>query len=214
MKKGFIFDLDGTLVNTLADLAASMNSVLAREGYPEHPPEAYRLFVGNGILKLVERALPRENRGRAEELKPPFLEDYWENCLARTVPYPGIPELLAELGDRKIPLGILTNKAEPLAVKIVRALFSEDLVENLKGAREGIPLKPHPDAALALSEGFGLHPREVVFVGDSAIDVETALKAGMMPCGVRWGFRSEEELLAAGAERLVSHPRELLELIS
>ena len=159
--------------------------------------------------------MPRDGRRNSYS---PFLDDYQEHCLDQSFLYPGIPELLKELTERKIPLGILTNKAEPLAKKMVRAFFSENLVENLvenlRGARPDVPLKPHPDSALALSADLGLDPREVIFVGDSRIDMETAVEAGMLPCGVRWGFRSEEELLAAGAKRILSHPRELLELIN
>lgn len=213
MKRGFIFDFDGTLADTLTDLAAAVNRLLAREGFPEHSVDAYRMFVGNGILKMIERALPEGAKERAEELKTPFLRDYADHCLLRSALYPGIGELLAELLDRNVPLGILTNKSEPLAVKMARALVPESLLANLRGARPEIPLKPDPSAALALASDLGLSPEEVIFVGDSRMDMETAVAAGMTPCGVRWGFRSEEELLKAGAAHLISHPRELLGLV-
>ena len=213
MSRAVIFDFDGTLADTLTDLAASMNRLLALEGHPEHPVDAYKMFVGSGILNMIRAALPEGAEAGAEALKEPFVDHYKEHCLVRTALYPGVAELLGELEKRKIPAAVLTNKAEPLAVRMAEALFPPYLRTNLRGARPGVPLKPEPSSALAMAERLGVDPGEILLVGDSRMDMETAVNAGMTGCGVLWGVRSREELERAGAQDIVSHPRQILPLL-
>lgn len=209
-----IFDLDGTLLDTLADLAGSMNQVLQQLGWPEHPPEAYKYFVGDGMVNLARRALPPAER-RDEVVAPAVAalrEVYGRRWQRLTRPYPGIPELLQTLGRQGILLGVLTNKPDDLARLMVQAFFPDIRFVAVAGAQPGRALKPDPAGALALARGFGLLPAAVVFVGDSGVDMQTAGGAGMYPVGALWGFRPAEELRAAGARILVQTPADLLRL--
>lgn len=208
---GVIFDFDGTLADTLKDIVYATNSILLKEGYPVHREHRYRHFIGAGLTRLVELALPEEARGRAVELLPAVIEEYERCCLNETALYPGIESLLNRLVDSGIPTGILTNKAMPLAVRIAEELIPAKLLPCLIGARPGIPLKPDPASALSLAELLGVEPVRVAFVGDSPQDIETASNAGMTPIAVAWGFRPIEEL--SGAELVLHHPSELLPLL-
>jgi phosphoglycolate phosphatase len=209
-----IFDLDGTLLDTLEDLAGAMNQVLQRLGLPEHPPEAYKYFVGDGMVNLARRALPAAER--REELVNRAAEDlrveYGRRWQRLTRPYPGMPELLEALNRREIKVGVLTNKPDNFAKVMVAAYFPEISFAAVSGALPERPLKPDPAGALALAHEWGMLPAAVVFVGDSGNDMQAARAAGMFGAGALWGFRTAAELRDAGAEILLEKPGDLLTL--
>lgn len=212
MIQGIIFDLDGTLVDTLQDLADTMNRLLLRDGYPVHPVEDYRYYVGRGILNTIRAALPAEEAGRAESYLDDFIEYYEAHCLDATRPYEGILELLEDLRAHGYAMAVVTNKNEALARRIVGALIPGFPLDLVRGARPGCPLKPDPQGALETAAALGLDPREIAMAGDSGVDMETACRAGFFPCGVLWGFRDREELERGGARFFASHPREIGDL--
>jgi phosphoglycolate phosphatase len=211
-----ICDLDGTLVDSLADLGQSMNAVLAQEGLPVHPLPAYRYFVGNGMEKLAERALPPDWRqpakvaDMARRMRRVY-DDSWTN---NSAPYDGIPAMLANAAARGLTLGVLSNKIDELTRVIVAHFFPEVPFAAVAGAREQVPKKPHPQAALAMAGRMEVEPCDCIFLGDTAVDMQTAGAAGMYAVGVEWGFREAGELIDAGARLILSHPRELEELLS
>jgi phosphoglycolate phosphatase len=212
-----IFDLDGTLLDTLADLADSMNSVLEDLGYPTHPVDAYRTFVGDGVGNLVKRALPPEWHERARR-EPAFLETcvasmreaYELRWATKTAPYPGVPELLRELAARGVRMGVLSNKPHDFTAKIVAHFLPDIGFDAVFGAREGVPRKPDPAGVRDVLRSLGTREVETLYIGDSSTDMDTARNAGLVSVGVLWGFRTKEELLEHGAHRLVAKPRELL----
>ena len=210
-----IFDLDGTLLNTLDDLADSMNRVLARAGLPTHPVAAYRYFVGDGAKKLVMRALPESHR-TSEQMQPylrDFLDDYGQHWNVKTRPYTGIPALLDALTARGVAMAVLTNKPHVMAQNCVAELLPNYDFEVVLGQRDELPRKPDPAGALEIARRLGRSPVEILYLGDTAVDMQTALAAGMPPVGVLWGFRTAEELEAHGAHRLLQQPAELLPLL-
>ena len=208
-----LFDLDGTLADTLDDIAASMNWALERHALDPHPPDSYRRLVGEGVGRLVERALPA---GR-QDLHAAVLEDlrahYTEHMLDRTVPYPGIPELLDELAGRSLPMAILSNKPELATRWMVDRLFSEWPFAFVTGERPGLPHKPDPRGAAEIARGLGVAPSHVLYLGDTSTDMETAVAAGMFGVGALWGFRDRAELVAHGASAVVEHPRDVVPLL-
>ena len=210
--KGVIFDLDGTLVDTIGDIAASMNRALAANGFPELPPPEYREKVGWGIERLAFLSLPAESR-RNETAKKLALEAanfYAELPLAHSQPYPGIPELLSALKSRKIKTAVLTNKPDAAAQKVISGLFSNNSFDRVQGELPGSLRKPNPALVWELLIELDLIPTDVIFVGDSEIDMETAITSGCFPLGVDWGYRSREVISAAGAKAIISKPEELL----
>jgi phosphoglycolate phosphatase len=211
--QALIADLDGTLLDTLADLAEAMNGVLRARGHPEHPLDAYRTFVGNGAARLVRRALPRAARADRDVAAclDAFRETYGRTWNKRTRPYAGIPELLAALAARGRPVAILTNKPQAFAERCVRAHFAPACIAHVRGQREGVPLKPDPRAALDLARQLGVPARACLFLGDSDVDMHTAVNAGMVAVGAAWGFRTERELETAGAVRIANEPGQVLE---
>jgi len=211
-QKAIIFDLDGTLLDTLEDLADATNTVLSRRDLPPHPVNAYRRFVGSGARELIRRALPPDQRTDAiiRECHRDFMEVYACNWNTKTRPYPGIPELLDRLAERKIKTAILSNKPHNITVKTVETLLAPWHFEIVLGQRDGIPRKPDPAGALEIAHKFGKSPAEVLFLGDSDVDMRTSANAGMFAVGATWGFRSEEELLGAGAQALAKRPQETL----
>ena len=214
--KAVIFDLDGTLVDSLADLSDSVNLMLESYGFPTHEMEQYRYFVGNGSKKLMERTLPRDKAASAEFVEEALVKYkaiYKERLLEKTRPYNGVRELLAELKSRGIPLAVCTNKHNDEALSIVKILFAPGTFEEVLGDRPGFPKKPNPATPLEIASHLGVKPDEVAYLGDTSVDMETAVHAGFLPVGVLWGFRPEEELVKSGAKVLLKAPLELLEKV-
>jgi phosphoglycolate phosphatase len=213
--KGVIFDLDGTLVDTLGDIAASMNKALKAAGFPELPTGDYRGKVGWGIRRLAYLSMPEEARDEklAGELAAASALYYAESPLAISRPYPGIPEVVAELRRRKIKTSVLTNKPDPVAQLVIAGLFPTGSFDMVLGDREGTKRKPDPSSSWEILLGLGLTPRDTIFVGDSEIDMETALAADCHALAVSWGYRPRELLTQAGAQRIIDKPEELLALI-
>jgi phosphoglycolate phosphatase len=214
--KAVLFDLDGTLLDTLADLAYSANLALQARGLPTHQVEAYRYFVGDGVEKLMERALPLAQRSpeTVRLLAGEMREVYKDNWSRGTAPYPGIRRLLQSLAERKIVLAVFSNKPDEFTKITVAHFFGDTEFASVLGARPEAPLKPHPQGALEIADNLGMAPEQCLFLGDSAVDMQTAKAAGMFPVGAGWGFRGAEELAQAGAKRLLQEPVELLELIA
>ena len=214
--KAVIFDLDGTLVDSLADLSDSVNLMLESYGFPTHEMEQYRYFVGNGSKKLMERTLPRDKAASAEFVEEALVKYkaiYKERLVEKTRPYNGVRELLAELKSRGIPLAVCTNKHNDAALTIVKILFAPGTFEEVLGDRPGFPKKPNPATPLEIASHLGVKPDEVAYLGDTSVDMETAVHAGFLPVGVLWGFRPEEELVKNGAKVLLKEPLELLEKV-
>ena len=213
---GVIFDLDGTLVDTLEDIGDAMDRVLAREGAPGHTSEEYRYLIGHGIRNLVTEALPAELRSaeRVARCYERMIDDYGRHSLVKTRAYEGVPELVRALRAGGVPLAIHSNKSDALTRDIVAALLDPDDFVSVSGARPDAPLKPDPAVALAIAARFGLPPARVVYLGDSLVDMRTATAAGMLPVGAAWGFRTREELVESGAAAVIDAPLDLLSLRS
>ncbi len=211
-----LFDLDGTLLDTLADLAGAMNTMLTERGLPTHPVDAYRLMVGEGVEVLVTRALPEDRRdpqsvaAGVKRMRQLYAEG-WGN---QTRPYPGIPELVAELGLRGVPRVVLSNKPDDFTRLMIDHYFPGHPFALVRGALPGAPKKPDPTVAREIAAHIGLDPSYFLYLGDSGIDMRTAVGAGMFPVGAAWGFRDREEMLAAGARVIIEHPSELVGLLS
>lgn len=212
--KAVLFDLDGTLVNSLIDIADSMNKVLLESKFPTHSYEAINDFIGSGLRNLVSKALPETHKDEAtiEKTFQAMMTNYRENCTNKTIAYDGIVELLDELKSRNIKVAILSNKADELTKKIGGTLFP-NYFESVMGLKSEATKKPNPGAAIAISQDLGFSPEEVLYVGDSGIDMQTAKNANMYAVGVSWGYRPKEELVAEGAQSIINHPLELLELL-
>ena len=213
--KAVIFDLDGTLINSLNDIADSMNRVLCQKGYKTHEYDAYRYFIGKGLRNLVRSAMPETERTEenVNKLYGELLLEYEQNLLHNTVLYKGIPELLHALNSKNIPVCILSNKADAFTQKIHSELLGEWKFELVLGASNAFPRKPSPDAAWHICKTIGLAPSEVLYVGDSSVDMETAQAAGMYAVGVTWGFRCRQELTESGAKMLIDNPMDLLDCL-
>lgn len=210
-----LFDLDGTLLDTLEDLADSMNAALQSEGHALHPINSYRYFVGDGIENLVRRALPETARDEASVARGKAAMDaeYSQRWNAKSKPYAGVPELLDELSQRQLPMAILSNKPEPFTLLAVNELLSQWTFAPIRGARPDTPRKPDPAGALAIAAELGLAPADCLYLGDTDTDMKTAISAGMYALGATWGFRPGEELLQSGAQTLLDEPLELLNLL-
>lgn len=212
--KAVVFDLDGTLINSLQDLADSTNFALQKLGYPTHQTESYRYFVGKGVAKLIEAVLPEEARNEEIEgrMRSLFDEYYDAHYLDHTLPYPSIPELIEVLKEKKFRLAVVSNKPHAFVRKMVRELFS-DSFDIVFGQREGVPRKPDPAGPLEACANMGVKPEECLYLGDSGVDMLTANAAKMTAIGVTWGFRTEEELKDNGAAYIISKPDELMRLL-
>jgi len=208
-----IFDLDGTLVDSLGDIAESSNHVLAQGGYPTHSLTAYRQFVGGGARVLVERALPKTARDQIDTVLTAFGHHYVENLIVRTAPYVGIHELLQELDHRGVPMAILSNKPHFMVTQIAEHFFGHIRFVGVHGQKPDVPKKPDPTAVLELSREMNLPPSSIAYVGDSDVDIDTAHAAGMMAVGVAWGFRGRAELEAHNAAAILETASELLEIV-
>ena len=215
MYKTVVFDLDGTLLNTIDDLADAGNRVCAARGWPQHTVEEYKYFVGNGIPKLVERFSPPQARtpDQLADTLAAFQADYGAHLRDKTAPYPGMPALLARLKAAGVQLAVFSNKADPLARQVVADYFDASLFDAVRGALPGVPTKPAPQGTLALMQAIGADPAATLYVGDSNVDVDTAHNAGLPCCGVLWGFRTRQELTDAGAEHLAADAEELWNVI-
>ena len=212
--KGIIFDLDGTLADSLADLALSMNWVLASYGYPVHEKDDYKRFVGSGIRSLIERALPVEAREERiiDKVVSTMMEYYSIHCTDHTELYPGIEPLVKEAKDRGLKLAVFSNKPHPFTEIIVNRLLP-GMMDRVQGYTCEELKKPNPAEVLRICREMSLSVSDVLYVGDSDVDIITARNAGMRSAGVLWGFRGESELRKAGADYIVSIPSQILELL-
>lgn len=210
-----LFDLDGTLLNTIDDLADSMNQVLRENNFPEHETEKYCLFVGNGAKKLVERALPEDQREESEidKYHIRYRELYGKCWKNKTSLYEGIEDLLTRLRILNIPIAILSNKPHGDVLRVTNFFFEDDLFSVISGQKDHIPHKPAPDGIYLITDELKVNCEKCLFVGDSSVDMKTAGAARMKAVGVSWGFRSTEELIENGADYIINEPGELLSLL-
>jgi phosphoglycolate phosphatase len=212
--KGIIFDLDGTLVNSLEDIADAMNSVLQNLNYPTHSYEVYQYFIGSGLRNLVSKALPANanDENQIDRCYHLMIEKYRSICTRKTKPYDGIFELLDELKSRNIQLSVFSNKADDLTKEITATIFP-DYFNPIVGLTTEPLKKPNPFKTVEISKNFGLNAEEILFIGDSGIDMQTATNANMCAVGVLWGYRPEDELLSNGAKYILNQPADLLEIL-
>jgi len=210
--KAVIFDLDGTLLDTIGDLTDSMNLTLSRFGFKGHDQETYKNFVGDGIEILVQRALPPDSRQpeMVDRCVAVMREEYANHWDKKTRPYPGIPELLDILSQKGWPLSILSNKPDDSTRMVVAKLLPRWSFQIIFGSRPSVPRKPDPTAALEIAGLLNLSPDQFIYLGDTGTDMKTALGAGMFPVGVLWGFRTAQELMTQGARILIEKPLDLL----
>lgn len=209
--KGVIFDLDGTLLDTLRDLADAANASLEYFGFPVHPMESYRYFVGEGLRTLVQRILPDlAEEGDVDRLMGKFIELYQQNWNAHSAPYPGILEMLQALSDAGLQLAVLSNKPHPFTKICVETLLPDHSFACVLGNREDFARKPDPAGALEIAQKMNLSVDEILYVGDTATDMQTGNRAGMKTIGVEWGFRDRKELQDNKAWRIVSTPNEVV----
>jgi phosphoglycolate phosphatase len=213
--RAVLFDLDGTLLDTIADLSGSMNAVLSRAGFPVHPVDAYKYFVGDGLKQLVIRALPEESRDAetVRRIHEAMRAEYELHSHDRTRPYDGIPEMLSDLRRMEIPLAVLSNKPHAATLDVISHYFGDGVFRLVSGAKPDVPVKPDPQGALAVVREFGIPAGDFLYLGDTNTDMKTAIGAGMFPVGALWGFRTREELLGSGAKTVVAHPSEVPPLI-
>jgi phosphoglycolate phosphatase len=214
--RALISDLDGTLLDTLEDLADSVNAALARLGLPQHELDAYRYFVGDGRRALALRALPEDRREQAT-LDPMIAyigEEYEKRWMDRSQPYEGIPELLDALTALGVRMAILSNKPHSYTEATVSRLLPNWSFELVLGESPSTPRKPDPSGALQIMERMGIEPGECLYIGDSGVDMQTATAAGLYAVGVLWGFRTADELLSNGARVLVEKPADIIPLFS
>ena len=214
--KAVLFDLDGTLLDTLDDLGDSMNAVLAARGYPTHPIRSYTSFVGDGVQNLVRRSLPADaghDDDVVNELVPLMRSEYSRRWTAKTRPYDGIPELLDGLSARGLRMAVLSNKPHSATLEVVAHFFPRWKFYATLGARPDVPMKPDASAALEVCRKLDVAPEGFLYLGDTNTDMLTARSAGMFAVGVLWGFRTSEELLSSGAQAVVASPRDVLTLL-
>ena len=211
--KAIIFDLDGTLADTLDDLTDAYNHGLKELQLPGHTPEQYRMMVGTGSADLCRKALPPGRSDLIDKLLELSLSRYSDHYLDKTAAYLGITELLDELTRRNIRLAVLSNKPDSFTNKIVGEMFGPERFEIIRGQLDGIPPKPDPAAVVGILEQMELSPADVLYVGDSAIDMATAAAAQLRSVGVSWGFRDRQELQSAGAGHIIDQPAQLLPLL-
>jgi phosphoglycolate phosphatase len=210
--RAYLFDLDGTIVDSLADIGGSMNHVLGTLGFPQHPLDDYKMLVGEGAASLVAKSLPAGQEAHRGEALARYRAHYASHLVVRSRPYDGIVALLEALRARGDRLAVVTNKPQAPASAIVDALFSKGLFDVVIGEREGLPRKPDPAPALAAAHALGASASVCSFVGDTSIDMLTARAAEMRSIGVLWGFRDRAELEGAGADHVVTQPDEILRI--
>ena len=214
MVKLIVFDLDGTLLNTIDDLANSVNFMLEKFGFPIFSVEEYKYKVGNGMRKLIERSLPQtyKNDEQIEKSLSVFMDYYNQHKNDNTAPYEGIIDLLNDLKNAGIKLAVVTNKAHMSAKPLIENTFI-GVFDEIVGQKEGVPTKPNPQSVASVLEKLNVTPDECLFVGDSGVDMQTAKNANIKAVGVLWGFRKQDELLENGADVIISSPQNLLELL-
>ena len=212
--RAVIFDLDGTLADTLEDIADNMNRSLVANGFPTHEYDDYRYYVGDGLRNLVTKCLPESVRTDTviTACHDRMMDEYHLNYMVKTRLYDGIPELLDALSSHRIKMAILSNKANTLTQKICNELMKEWKFEIVMGANDRFPRKPDPASALYLSTQMGIMPANICYLGDSDVDMKTAVAAGFYPVGAGWGFRTKEELVENGAKNVIDYPTDLLGL--
>lgn len=214
--KAVLFDLDGTLLDTLEDLANAMNTALAAHGFPPHHIDKYRIMVGDGATRLAERAVPPGARRKEiiDSVLDFYLDFYAENWNVSSHPYEGVMELLETLEERRIQLAVLSNKPDLFTRQCVRDLLPGINFKIVWGERDGVERKPDPSGAIEIARIMDVAPSEFLYVGDTATDMLTAVGAGMYPVGALWGFRTADELKNHGAKLLLSRPLDLLNYVT
>ncbi|TBN03005.1 HAD family hydrolase [Hyunsoonleella flava] len=212
--KAIIFDLDGTLVNSIYDIADAMNTVLKQRNYPTFDYDTYKTFVGHGVKRLIEEAIPQNHLSDTlvNACLSEMMHTYSESCTNKTKPYDGILSLLNSLHDQGVKLSVLSNKEDTLTKKVVRALLPQCLNPVL-GLKEEALKKPNPKVALQICSALNVTPEETIYVGDSNVDMQTAKRANMKAVGVSWGFRDKKELVEAGADYILHKPMDLLKIL-
>jgi len=210
-----LFDLDGTLLDTLADIANAANAALSRLGLPTHRRDAYRYFLGGGMDCLVRRAMPKgcDDSETLKKCRDAIIDEYRTRWAQNTRPYPGIAELLAELDKRGIVKAVLSNKPDDFTKRTVEKLLGDFHFEVIRGARPEVPVKPDPTSAIQIAAELGIPPGRFIYLGDTDTDMQTAHAAQMFAAGALWGFRTAEELSANGAQALLKAPQEVLNLL-
>lgn len=208
-----MFDLDGTLADTLADIAAAANHALTQLGRPTHDVARYRYLAGQGLESLMIDALGPEHENMVAQGCDLFRAYYKDHSLDFTRPFDDIPQVLDTLTAKNIPMAVLSNKPHLATVQLVHDVFGQWSFAAVQGHQPPTPVKPDPTSALALADKLGIAPANWLYVGDTKADMETAVRAGFYPLGVLWGFRDEPELLASGAKKVIRHPLEMLELL-
>jgi phosphoglycolate phosphatase len=216
MLKLVIFDLDGTLLNTVEDLGDSCNYILGKYNFPVYPLDSYKYFVGNGVAKLIERALPEAERSPEfiEKLRKEFVEYYSEHSENKTAPYPGIVKMLKDLESKGVKLAVASNKFNSGTQSLVKKYFGDIRFVSVLGQREGIPIKPDPQIVFDIMRKSGVENKsEILYVGDTGTDMKTAVNSGIESVGVLWGFRPRKELEETGAVYLVEEAGEIVKIV-
>ena len=208
-----IFDLDGTLVDSLPGIADSLNRTLEAHDLPQHPLQAVRNFVGNGLRVLIERAAPEASGERLESIVTAFKKDYAHSWIDGTRPYPAITHLLKEFQRDGYQMAVLSNKTHEFTSNITRELFPLIHFTLVLGQQDGVPHKPHPAGALKIANAMGCNPKQCILIGDSMADAETADNAGMAFIGATWGYQDRQQLMQAGASHFADSPAELPRVI-
>ena len=211
--RAVLFDLDGTLADSLADLANATNWALTQLGCPSHPVESYRYKVGDGARQLCARALPADKQGLQDEVLRLMRQRYDQHCFDLTTLYTGIPELISTLGQRGLKLAVLSNKPDDFTKRMIAHYFQTSPFAIVRGQLPDVPLKPDPTAAHQIAQELGIPPLDWLYLGDTNTDMRTARAAGMRAVGVLWGFRGREELIESGAEHILAKPDEVLALL-
>lgn len=215
MKKLVIFDLDGTLLNTIEDLGQAANYALERNGFATHSMASYPYFVGNGVRRLVTRVLPEDARDdeTVDHVLGDFMEYYYEHCTDYTKPYNGMPELLQDLNDKGVAMAVASNKYQEAVSKIIPHYFPNINFVAIEGHREGVNVKPDPSVVFAILAAARAAKAETLYIGDSGVDMETARRACIDSVGVTWGFRSKKELVEYHANVIVNNPIDILDIV-
>ena len=212
--KTIIFDLDGTLIDTLQDLADSANHALKLLGLPPHPVGSFRHKVGDGARKLISRCLDDQHQHLIDVMLQHQRDYYADHCFDHTKPYPGVPEMLTAVQKQNYKLAVLSNKPDDFTKLIVNHYFGPDLFLIVRGHLPDAPHKPVPTSALQIAQQLNTPPQNTAFLGDTAIDMKTANNANMLPIGATWGFRSRNELQQNGAKKIINHPSKLIEVLN